>query len=228
LAAILNDLAIDKLEDTLALIGYSRVMRDNQDRRIQVLVELVDKLQDFRPRCGVEISRRLVREEDRGIDGKGTRYRNALAFAARKLVREVIHAVVKVNHLEKLFGPCLNFVEGPVTKVQWQSDIFKRTQRGEEIEELKDESDFVATDAREIVIPQAREVLTLDLDCAGGRTIQPSDQVQQCGLPGSGRADDRHQFTAFHLKAYIFQSLRRSLALKYLRHLRQRDHQHQT
>src|SRR5262245_18278030 len=103
-------MTIEKLQDSLASISDAGVMRDNQDRRIQALVEFVNQLQNFPSGCSVEIPRRLVREEDRGINGEGTRNRDALAFAAGKLVREVIHAVLELNHLEKLFCSCLNFV----------------------------------------------------------------------------------------------------------------------
>src|SRR6185503_633336 len=97
-------------------------------------------------------------------------------------------------------------------------------QRWKQIEELKDESDFVAPNSSEIIVGQSREVFAGNLDGSLCRPIQPADEIQKRGLSRSGRADDRDQLALLHLKTDAFQSLHRPLSFENLGHLRQRDH----
>jgi hypothetical protein len=129
--------AIAKFENTLALIGHTRIVGDDQDGRIQTLVKFVHQPQDLRSGSGVEVSGRFVGEEDWRVDRQGAGDRDALPFTTGKLVREMIHAMVELNHLDQLSGALFNFGTRPVTQMQRQRDIFEAVERRQEVEELK-------------------------------------------------------------------------------------------
>jgi hypothetical protein len=57
-------------------------VRDDQDGRSEIPMQVVDEPEDIRTGCCVEIAGWLIRQEDRWVNGKGARYRNPLPLTA--------------------------------------------------------------------------------------------------------------------------------------------------
>src|SRR5262245_17908885 len=78
----------------------ARVRRDvvfvrHQHDGLPRIVQLMKERHDFGPRRRVEISGRLVGQEDAGLVDQRPRDGDALALAARQLVGPVIHAITQ-------------------------------------------------------------------------------------------------------------------------------------
>src|SRR5262249_28724824 len=70
---------------TAHLVHHLAVVRDHEDRRAAA-VDAVEQLHDPDGGVGIEVSRRLVADEQRRMVDDGTRDRDALLLAARELV----------------------------------------------------------------------------------------------------------------------------------------------
>src|SRR5262245_20301324 len=98
--------------------------------------------------------------------------------------------------------------------MQRQPDVFDAGKRRQQVEELKDEADLVATDPRQLIVRQAAERFVVDADRSGGRPVEAADQVEERGLAGAGRPDDRDHFTAGNGEGDVLESGDVSLALE--------------
>src|SRR5262245_14759705 len=132
----------------------------------------------------------------------------------------MVHAMVELDHPEQFPGPLFDLGTRPVTQMQGQRDVFKTIERREKIEELKDEANLVAAHAGKVVVCELSKFLTFDCDGAGTGPVKAANKIQQCRLAGTGGADNRYQLATLYLKADVFQSLRRSLSIENLGHLR--------
>jgi hypothetical protein len=64
-----------------------------------------------------------------------------------------------------------------------QRHVLARRQRGEEVEELENEPDLFAAQAREGVVVEAARVGAVDQDRPFRRPVEAADDVEQSRLP---------------------------------------------
>src|SRR5262249_37876751 len=81
---------------------------------------------------------------------------------------------------------------GPSAQVQRQADVLETRERRQQVEELEDEADLVATDLRQVVVGKPVERLAVDEDRSRRRRVEGADYDEQRRIARSGRADDRH------------------------------------
>ena len=132
-------------------------------------VQIANQRENLLAGVRVEIAGRLVGEQDRRIDRQRARDRDALALAAGQLLRQVLQAVAELHQSQQLARALVDLLARPAAQVQRQADVLEARQRRQQVEELKDEADLVAPDARQLVVGQAGERLAVDADLAGGR-----------------------------------------------------------
>src|SRR5262245_16664725 len=92
IAPVLHDFAVLQANDALPVFRDIRLVRDD-DYCLSVRMQLVEQRQDLDARLRVEVTRRLVGEQDRRVRDERARDRDALPLAARELVRQVIGAI---------------------------------------------------------------------------------------------------------------------------------------
>ncbi len=85
LPAVGDDQAVAQEHDAIGDRGGARVVRHDHDRLAEVGRRLAHELEDLGARLGVEVARRLVREDDSGLVDEGACDRDALLLAAREL-----------------------------------------------------------------------------------------------------------------------------------------------
>src|SRR6185503_14374264 len=85
------------------------IVRHHADRGAAA-VQLAEEVHDLLAVRRVEITRRLVGEEDRRVTRDGARHCHALLLAARELRRIVLHAVAHADPLERLLHAVLALV----------------------------------------------------------------------------------------------------------------------
>jgi hypothetical protein len=73
-------------------------VRDDNECHATLAVQLIKQIQDFRAGPRVQVSSRLISEQNRWIVGERPRDRGALTFADGHLVGQVMCAVTKANH----------------------------------------------------------------------------------------------------------------------------------
>jgi hypothetical protein len=144
--------AVAKRDSPCAGVGDVLIVRHNQDRRSEPLVQIPDQRQNVLSGLGIEISGRLICEQDRWIDGQRPGNGHALALPARQLVRNVIEAGAQLDQLEQLARACVDLLFRPTPQVQRQRHVLHRAQARQQIEELEDESDLVTANSRQVVV----------------------------------------------------------------------------
>ena len=82
--------AVAKSDCARAAFGHVAIMRDDQDRRPESSMQIVDQRENLRAVWRVEIACRLIGQQDRRIHGQRARDRNPLPLAAGEFVGQVI------------------------------------------------------------------------------------------------------------------------------------------
>jgi hypothetical protein len=159
-----------------------------------------------------------------GIDGQGPRNRDALPFPARELLREVRQARAELYETQQLPGALVHLAPRPPAQVQREPDVLHAGERGQQVEELEDEADLVAPHARQLVVREPAERLVVHADLPRRGAVEPSDQVEERGLAGSGRADDRGHLTPADRQAHIVEGRDVALAIEALGDVLDLDH----
>ena len=92
---LLDDPAAVHDDDVVGELGDdAEVVRDHDDRHVELLLQLVHQAQDLRLRRHVERGRRLVGDQELRVVDQRHRDHHALPHAARELVRIVVDALV--------------------------------------------------------------------------------------------------------------------------------------
>src|SRR5207245_826172 len=78
--------------------------------------------------------------------------------------------------------------------------IFERAEVREQIVELKNESELVVAEIRERALVHRKQILPLEINFAGGRSFEASQEMQKCGFPDTRLADNRYFFARSHLE----------------------------
>src|SRR5689334_18388444 len=94
------------MDRTIGVRGVAGIVRDHADRGAAA-VQLAEQLHDRLAIRRVEVTRRLVREQDQRIAGDGARYRDALLLTAGELCGIVLHAVAHAHPLESVLDALL-------------------------------------------------------------------------------------------------------------------------
>ena len=101
--------------------------------------------------------------------------------------------------------PCVNFSRFVFANQQRHRHVFQRGEIRQQMVELINKAELLITQLRFRRRRQFTHRLTAKNDIAGGRGIQPAQQVQQRTFAGAGAADNRHHFAFAHAEADIVQ-----------------------
>ncbi len=116
---------------------------------------------------GIQVARGLVGQQHRRINAERAGDGHALALAAGKFIGQVIQADVELHQIQQFIRARLDLLARPAAQMQRQGNIFETRKRGQQVEELEDESDLVAAHTGQIIVVQ-RELSAApsDLDFA--------------------------------------------------------------
>src|SRR5688500_7510709 len=145
IAPVLQNLAVLQAHDALPVRGDVGLVRDDDDR-LTVSVQLVEQREDLGARLRVEVTGRLVGEQARRIRDERARDRDALALAARELIRQVVGAVCEPHAREHALGLGFALGQRQAAVDQRLHDVLQRAGARQQIEALKDEPDFLVAD----------------------------------------------------------------------------------
>src|SRR5439155_23604764 len=120
-----------------------RIVRNQQDRLAELLVQPPQQREDFLRRLRVEVSRRLVRQNQIRIGDDGAGDRHALLLAARQLARQVPEAVSETHQLQRRGGVLHAFLFLERGELQRQLDILNRRQHRNQVKTLEDKADVL-------------------------------------------------------------------------------------
>ena len=176
------------------------VVRDHDDRRAVLRLQLAHQLEDLRLRRHVERGRRLVRDQQVGVVDQRHRDHHALPHAARELVRVVVDPLAGLRdpHLaERRHGAVARLLLGDVVVEQHRlaqlpADRLDRVQRGHRI--LEDHRDLLPPQLAQAILARGEQVLAVEHRLAArgrvARVVQAHDRERRDALAAPGLADD--------------------------------------
>ena len=142
-------------------------MRNENQCDMRVSIEFEEQLADARPGCGIKVSRGLIREQHRGPRDERSRKRDALLLTPRQLAWIVAGTTLEANALERLQSGAASI--GSARELQREHDILQRSQRRDEMERLKDESDALRPQTRPPVLIEPRKIRAFEQHPTGRR-----------------------------------------------------------
>ena len=197
------DLAVEQVNDTGSVSGQGRVVSDHDDG----VAFFMNGFKDFHDIVGgarVEVAGWFVGEDDFGAANDGAGDGNVLLLAARKLMGEIIFALLKVETSKNAGGgfQAHGFRIAGVNK--GKGDVFNDGKVVYEVEVLENKADFFGA---KFGLASSRNIgdgFTIEVVFATGGAIEKTDDIQESSLTAARRAHNHNKFTTFDGEVEIF------------------------
>ena len=134
-------------QQRVAVARVAWIVRDHADRRAG-RVELLEQIHDRLAAARIEVSGRLVREQNQRLAGDGARDGDALLLTARELARKVLRAVRHADALERRFHALLALGRFHAAIGERQLDVLEDREVANQVEALEDEPYLTISYAR--------------------------------------------------------------------------------
>ena len=131
-------------------------------------VQILDQTQDLLTRLGVEVSGRLVGEQDRRAVDQRPGDGDPLALPATELVGLVVHAVREPDRLERFDGALAPLLGRYPRVNERQGDVVEGGRSRQQVEGLEHEADLAVPDVGELIVVETRDLPLVE---AVGRKI---------------------------------------------------------
>ena len=191
---LVENFTVDDVDLTVALVGEVLIVRDDNQRDALLLVEAEKQVLDAFASSGIEVTGRLVGEDDFWIIDDGASDTDALFLAAGKVVSLVFGLVGELNDFERLEGAAATFAETDAIDFERQNDVVEHGIVGVHKEALEDEAELFVAELVELTSMQFAGVFAVKFDGAFGRLVEKRQEMHQGGLAGAGFADNRDGF----------------------------------
>ena len=187
-------MTVGQFDAAVRLARDVRVVRDHQDG-VPGFVKLAENLEHDFFVGFVEISRGLVGKNHFWLVDQRARDGYALLLAAGELRGEMRQTIAEADALQRFFG--LFFVREAV-EILREHHVFHRGEIRHEMKLLENEADFFGAVTDEFVFTEFRKVDAIDDHAAGGQRVQPAENIDERGFPGTGRAHERDPLAGVH------------------------------
>src|SRR5512143_2251085 len=181
---VLDHAAVLQAHDALAVHRDVGLVRDDDDR-LAVGVQLVEQRANLDSGLRIAIARGFVGQQNRRIRHERTRDRDALALAARELVRQVVAAIREAHAREHALRLVAPLAERQTAIDQRLHYVLQRRGARQQIEALEDEADLLIADVGELVLAHVADVALGQHVAARRRRIEAADDVHQRALAGA-------------------------------------------
>src|SRR6266849_217570 len=155
-------------------------------------IDLQQQLNDPPRGGGVQVSCGLVGEKDPRVMNERPRDRDALLFAARKLVRVLVLLPFETHNAEHFLDLRLEVAQRALGHAQCEGNVLEDRQVGQQLEILEDHADL-PPQVREMAPLEAAQILPLDMDGAGGRLLLADQEADQRRLAGAAGTNEKHE-----------------------------------
>src|SRR5690242_16584727 len=131
-------------------------MRHQKQSCFGTVLEVEEKVDDFRTRRGIEIARRLIRKKYARFWRQCSGQSHALLLSAGELTWIVIKSVPQADSIE--LQPSAVECFGDVCEFEGQRDIFERGHRRNEMKRLKYDAHSSAPESRQCILIEVCDV----------------------------------------------------------------------
>ena len=164
-------------------------MGDHHDRG-PVLVQTGEDVHDLRTIVGVEVSRRLIGQDQFRIADNGTRDSRPLLLTSGQLVRVVSRTMSDADPVHRI-GDARPPVAAPILPVgEAEFDVLRDRQLVDQVEALEYEAERLSTKTGKGRLVQDGQVTIPEEVSSRRRAVDRPERVQQRGFAATGRAHD--------------------------------------
>src|SRR5207237_109657 len=142
---LLDDPAVEQMDGTVGVGCVSGIVRDHADRR-STAMQLAQQLHNRFAVRRVEVSRRLVCEQDEWIPGNRTRDGDALLLTAGELCGIVLHAMAHADALESVLHALLALTARHAAVGKRELDVLIDGEIPDEVERSEDGTNLTVSD----------------------------------------------------------------------------------
>ena len=171
------------------LLDDAHLVRDDDDRHAERLVDLLEQAEDRLRGVRVEGAGGLVAQEVFRPRRQGACDGHALLLTAGELRGIRFRAVGQSDELEQLGGACLRLVALDARDLEREADVAQHRALLEQVEALEDHAD-VLPGLEQVAAAELRHVAPVDAHRAGGRPLEEVDAAHERALAGAAQADD--------------------------------------
>ena len=205
------DLAVLDEQDPARAAGRTDGMRDHQDG-LAAGTDIGEDAQQLVRGAGIERAGRLVGQQQTGVRDDRAGNGRALLLAAGDLIRIFFQQLRDAELRRDGLEPCAKLALRHAREHERQIDVVLDREGVEQVELLKDEAEIVAAEGGAVGLADGREVFAVEQHLAGGRLVEPGEDIQERGLAGAGFAHDGDVFAVFHAEIDVFERLDRRAA----------------
>jgi hypothetical protein len=149
-------------------------------------IDEFEQVDDFASQCGIEVARRLVRQQhDWSVDDR-PRNANALLLPRRQTHGQLVTLMFHADCPQRFCHLALDIGAGDSLDKQWQCHVVEHRFFLQQPKILEDRSDL-APMVGNFGALERRDVLPVHEHLAGIRPLSADQHAEQCRLPGSAR-----------------------------------------
>lgn len=180
--------------------GHGPAMADNDHGLTQLAIDLSQQLQHLATGFGVQVTGRLVAQQQRGVAGQGSGDSHTLLLSARQLGGKEAGPVLQAHDAQRFLS-----VQRIAGDLHRHLHVFQGRQGRHQIEELKNKAHVVAAIERQLPVAGASQVLAFKEKFALGRAVHAADHVEQGAFARAAGSDDDQQFAGLDVKIHLAQ-----------------------
>ncbi len=186
-----------EVQAALAAGGQIAVMGDQNQSGADICIEMKQLVNNLLAGLVIQVTGRLIREQDFGLAGEGTGDGDALLLTAGQLGRVMIQACAKAYLLQPV--ACLNIGILAPLNLQGQAHIVQCIQLGQQVERLENKADLLQPQLGASSVIQRIQRLAVKQNPPFRGGVQSRQQTQQGRFTGTRAADDGEAFTTMNL-----------------------------
>ena len=190
-------------------VGQSKslflIMGDIDHRNLQLLLNLLQLLPQHHLDLRIQSGHGFIKQDDIGVQNKGTGDRDALLLAAGELFRFLVHMLFKADGFDNSLHFPVDLILGHFPAI-YVLPALKRIGNIVVNIHVRKQGIVLENDAN---IPILRcsvgNVHTILDDFPTARFLDPDQHAQDGSLPTAGRTEERKKFPSLDFKAHILQ-----------------------
>ena len=178
-----------------------QIVRHENDGRSRLAIQCLEQLDDAHSCVTIEISRRLIREQNPRPVRECACDRDSLLLAARELSRKVVEAIAEsdaLQHVTRAFDRMIL-----ATQLERNLHVFDRGECRDQLKALKDEAHLLAAQAGARILVERCQLGAIEVHCPSRRRIKTREQSEQRCLAASRRADYGEKFALIDAKCHV-------------------------
>lgn len=189
-----QQLAVLHFQYPVRLFRHIRRVRHHDEGLVLFACERCEQIQNLDARLGIEVARRLVRQNQVGVSAERARDGDALLFPARQFVGKHLAPVQQAHRFEQIVCPVARLRLLPPCQFGGHQYILAHRERGNEIEKLKYKADMFAAEQCSVVVIQRGDIRSADINVTPGGEVETREQIEQGALATAAPSDDGDEF----------------------------------